>query len=64
MLSQHKWLARFTLILGAFCLLDVLGNIFQVEALSSVGLNFYLLAAPIWAAWTGVVFLKISNIGK
>lgn len=58
MCSQHKWLARFTLILGVFCLLDVFGNIFQVEILSSIGLNFYLLAAPIWAAWVGGIFFQ------
>lgn len=59
--AESKWLARFTLIIGFFCMLDVLGNIFQIDILSSIGLNFYLLAAPIWAAWAGANLLKRSR---
>ncbi|MBI5916020.1 MAG: DUF4386 family protein [Bacteroidetes bacterium] len=56
--TQRRWLAVFSTALGAACLLDVLGYVFGVEALASLGLNFYLLAAPVWAACMGWFILK------
>jgi len=65
MRPAHKGLALFTQLLGLAALVDVLGYIFQSEAISGIGLNFYLFAAPLWAIWLGFYLwrnnLKIIN---
>ncbi len=53
MRPRHKGLAVFTQLLGLAALIDVLGYLFQSEAVSGIGLNFYFFAAPLWAMWLG-----------
>lgn len=47
--------AATSLVLGAACALDGLGNLGGVPALSSIGLNLYLVLAPVWALWLGIL---------
>ncbi|GAB2576873.1 hypothetical protein [Spirosoma areae] len=43
-----------TLVLGAFTLLDGLGNVVALKAVAELGLNGYLVLAPAWAIWLGI----------
>jgi hypothetical protein len=52
----------FTLIVGLFLLLNTLGNLFNIEALSLLGLTANILFAPIWSIWIGVYFLKNKGV--
>ena len=53
-----------TFALGVFSLLDGLGNVFEINLLSQIGLNAYLVLAPIWASWLGVRLLRAANTGE
>lgn len=61
MRPAHKGLAIFTQLLGLAALIDVLGYLFQSEAVSGIGLNFYLFAAPLWAMWSGWYLWRNSS---
>ncbi len=51
----HKATARTALLLGAFTALDAIGNLLGMHWLAEIGLNVYLVLAPVWAIWIGVV---------
>jgi hypothetical protein len=61
LLATHRVLGRVTVVLGAFTLLDALGNIAGIAWLAEIGLNVYLIMAPVWAIWMGVVVGKRSG---
>ncbi len=61
MRPANKVLAIFTQVLGLAALIDVLGYMFQSEAISGIGLNFYLFAAPLWAMWLGLYLWRNST---
>jgi hypothetical protein len=46
-----RWI---TILLGLSSLLDGLGEVLELEAVATAGLNGYLLLAPIWAIWLGI----------
>jgi hypothetical protein len=48
----------FTMVVGFFLLLNTLGNLFGVEALSLLGLTANILLAPIWSIWIGLYFFR------
>jgi hypothetical protein len=60
--ASHKALAWITTVLGAFTLLDAVGHVSGIEWMITVGLNVYLILAPIWAIWIGVVIWKKSTL--
>lgn len=47
-----------TIVLGAACLVDSAGNLLGLPALAAPGLNVYLVLAPIWACWLGVLVAR------
>jgi hypothetical protein len=51
----HRATARTAMVLGACTALDPLGNLVGIEWLAETGLNVYLVLAPAWAIWIGVV---------
>jgi hypothetical protein len=51
----HQATARTAMVLGASTALSVLGKGLGLGWLAEAGLNVYLLLAPAWALWTGVV---------
>lgn len=51
------WLSVAT---GTSCLLDLVGNLGGVEALSAAGLNLYLVLAIVWAVAIGVHLLRAT----
>lgn len=51
--TWHKALGWTTLVLGIFTALDALGNLLGWRAVAALGLNGYLLLAPVWAIWLG-----------
>lgn len=42
------------MVVGGFLLLNTAGNMFNIEALSLLGLSANILLAPIWSIWVGV----------
>ncbi len=62
LLASHKALGWVTTVLGAFTLLDAVGHMSGIEWLAAIGLNVYLVLAPIWAIWIGVVIWKKSTL--
>jgi hypothetical protein len=56
----HRWKKVFgytTMALGAFTLLDALGTISGIKLFSLIGLNVYLILAPIWITWLGIILI-------
>ena len=59
LLGKHnRFLSGFTIILGMAALMDGIGGMFRLGAVSEAGLNIYLLLAPVWAIATGFAFRK------
>jgi len=56
--SERRVFSVVSIILGISALLDSLGFILGVEAVSSLGLNIYLVLAPIWTLWLGIDFIR------
>ena len=46
------------IVIGVFLLLNTLGNLFNIEALSLIGLMANILLGPVWAIWFGVALFK------
>lgn len=62
--SKWRWLGYGTIVLGLFLLLNGLGTIFNVEALTLIGLTANVLLAPLWALGMGLVLLKRPWLGS
>ncbi len=58
LVTWHKPLGWVTIVLGLFTALDALGNLVGLNLAASIGLNVYLLLAPIWAIWLGALLGK------
>jgi hypothetical protein len=52
-----------TMVLGAACLVDVVGNVLGRERLAQPGLYVYLLLGPLWAAGMGITLLRRPPAG-
>ncbi|MBL7844929.1 MAG: hypothetical protein JNK44_13765 [Cyclobacteriaceae bacterium] len=55
---RNRPLKIATLVLGMACLMDGIGELFQISMLAEIGLNVYLLLGVVWPAWLGVNILK------
>ncbi len=51
---SNKALKYLTLILGAACIMDGMGELLQLSILAEIGLNIYLLLGIVWSIWTGL----------
>jgi len=60
---QRPAFAGFSLVLGLACAVDAIGNIFHAPLVASIGLDVYLIAAPAWAVWVGVLALASRAAG-
>ena len=56
--KESKVLGIVTIVLGIFTILDGIGAVMGVSALSELGLNVYLILAPLWALWFGVALMR------
>lgn len=63
MRQTSRAFGNVTFALGVFSLLDGLGNVFELKLLSEIGLNAYLVLAPVWASWLGVRLLRSAKKG-
>lgn len=57
-LPESKSRAVLTMLTGLVCLLDVLGNMFNLHLLSEIGMNIYLLLGIAWPIGMGVHLMK------
>lgn len=55
---RNRLLKIATLVLGIACLLDGIGELFQISMLAEIGLNVYLLLGVVWLVWMGIAILK------
>ena len=51
---ELRGIGIFAMVVGGFLLLNTLGNMFNIEALSLLGLTANILLAPIWSIWVGI----------
>lgn len=51
---KRSGLGLFAVAIGIFLVLNTLGNIFAIEALSLVGLTANILLGPLWSIWIGL----------
>jgi len=56
--SRHRAVSRLALAIGAATLLDTIGMFVGNETVATIGLNIYLVAAPIWALAMGLTLLR------
>ncbi len=55
---EYKVLGWATILLGFCSLLDSVGGMLEIKVLSDIGLNIYLILAPICAVWLGILIRK------
>ncbi len=58
MRRERPFAGVVTIVLGAACLIDAVGNIVGIKALSEPGLYIYLVLAPAWALGMGLKLLR------
>ncbi len=56
--SKFNGLGIVSMIVGVFLLLNTLGNMFNIEALSLIGLTANILVGPIWSICIGVMLMR------
>jgi hypothetical protein len=61
--ERRRFAGLATMVLGAACLLDAVGNVLGRERLAAPGLYLYLLLAPLWALGMGITFLRRPPAG-
>ena len=61
-LLRTKWrgLGIGAMVIGAFLVLNTLGNAFNIEALSLIGLTANILLGPLWSIWIGVHLMQLK----
>lgn len=55
---EYKALGWVIILLGCCSLLDSIGGMLELKFLSDIGLNIYLILAPVWAVWLGIIIRK------
>lgn len=55
---RNRTLNVVTIVLGAACIVDSVGEIFEMPIVAEIGLNIYLLLGIIWPIWIGLLLLK------
>lgn len=56
--GDHPRLGLLSIVLGLSGLLDAAGNILQLPGVAALGLNLYLILAPLWALCLGIAALR------
>jgi hypothetical protein len=61
--AKKRLLGIFTIVLGGFLALNTVGNLFNIEVLSLLGLTANVLLGPVWFIWLGILLLQRRMIG-
>ena len=59
--STKNSLGIFAMIIGVFLMLNTLGNMFNLEFLSLLGLTANIVLGPLWSIWIGVLFVQLKT---
>jgi hypothetical protein len=60
--SKRNGLGLFAMVIGGFLVLNTLGNMFNIEALSLLGLMANILLSPIWSIWIGTLLVRTNAL--
>jgi hypothetical protein len=55
--TKRNGLGIFTMTIGGFLILNTIGNILNIEALSLIGLTANIVLGPLWAIWLGTLLV-------
>jgi hypothetical protein len=55
---RERILKIVTIVLGVSCLLDGIGEAFQLTIVAEIGLNIYLLLGIVWPIWVGLLLIR------
>lgn len=58
--TKQAGLGIFTMVIGVFLGLNMLGNMLHIEALSLLGLTANILLGPIWSIVLGIYLLRLK----
>lgn len=58
--TKRNILGLFAMSIGGFLILNTVGNIFNIEALSLLGLTANILLGPVWSICIGIVLLRLK----
>ncbi len=56
--AKRKQLGIFAMAIGGFLVLNTVGNIFKIEALSLLGLTANILLGPLWSIFIGALLVQ------
>jgi hypothetical protein len=55
---EYRLFGMVTMLLGISCMVDAFGNFLDIKTIAEAGLNIYLVLAPAWAMWLGIILLN------
>lgn len=61
--AKHNSLGILAVAIGIFLSLNTLGNAFNIEALSLIGLTANILLGPLWSIWIGILLVQFKTKG-
>jgi hypothetical protein len=58
--TKQTGLGIGAMVVGLFLTLNTLGNMFNIEALSLLGLTANILLGPLWSIWVGIFLMQLK----
>lgn len=58
--TKQNGLGIGAMVIGLFLILNTIGNMFNIEALSLLGLMANILLGPLWSIWIGIVLVQLK----
>lgn len=58
--AKRNGLGIFAMVVGAFLILNTIGNMFNIEALSLLGLTANIILGPLWSISIGILLAQLK----
>ncbi len=58
--TKQSGLGIASMVIGLFLTLNTIGNMFNIEALSLLGLTANILLGPLWSIWIGILLVQLK----